>query len=49
MTPEIANVLNDVGFATFLPRFISERVDVNVILEASDHDLILLGINTDAD
>ena len=32
-----------------LPRFISERVDINVILAASDQDLIRLGISTIGD
>ena len=38
MASEVESVLNDVGLATLLPRFISERVDVNVILAASDQE-----------
>ena len=49
MASEVESVLNDVGLATLLPRFISERVDVNVILAASDQDLIRLGISAIGD
>lgn len=46
MTSEFESVLNDVGLAALLTKFISERVDVSVILTASDQDLIRLGIST---
>lgn len=44
MMPEVVNVSNDVDLPTFLPRFIRERVDWNVILTVSNQDLIFLGI-----
>ena len=49
MATEVERVLNDVGLATLLPKFIIERVDVNVILAATDQDLIRLGIRTIGD
>ena len=44
--PEVESVLNNVGLATLLQKFISERFDVNVVLSASDQDSIHLGIST---
>ena len=49
MASEVESVLSDVGLITLLPRFISEIVDINVILAASDQDLIRLGISTIGD
>ena len=49
MASEVQSVINYAGLATLLPRFISERVYVNVILAASDQDLIRLGISTIGD
>ena len=49
MASAVESVLNDVGLATLLPKFISERADVNVILAASDQDIIRLGISTIGD
>ena len=49
MASEVESVLNDVGLVTLLPRFISEKVDINVILAAIDQDLIRLGIITVGD
>ena len=34
---------------TFLPKFICERVNVNLVLAAIDQDLILFGISTFGD
>lgn len=49
MVPEVESALSDEDLATLLPKFISERVDVSVILAASELDLMCLVISTIGD
>ena len=49
MVPEVESALSDEDLATLLPKFISERVDVSVILAASELDLMCLVISTTGD
>ena len=46
MTSEVESALNDVGLATLLLIFISDKVDGNIILAGSDQELMCLGIST---
>ena len=46
MTSEVESALNDVGLATLVLIFISDKVNGNIILAGSDQELMCLGIST---
>jgi len=46
---ELENLLTEIGLGTLLPKFIAEKIDVNVLICGTDQDLIRLGVSTIGD